>query len=211
MFTLIDILNQNRIIPIIVIDKVEHAIPLAETLLKFGFTVLEITLRTSCALAAIEKISAALPEITVGAGTIVDEQQLAQARSAGIKFAVSPGLSETLVLAAKKLSLPYLPGIATASEALFAHELNIKHAKFFPAESMGGIKTLRAITEVLPLNFCPTGGINVDNFLSYLNLPCVPCIGGTWIAPRKLISKAAFDEIALRAKEAQKIIKTSFN
>ena len=122
MFTLIDILNQNRIIPIIVIDKVEHAIPLAETLLKFGFTVLEITLRTSCALAAIEKISAALPEITVGAGTIVDEQQLAQARSAGIKFAVSPGLSETLVLAAKKLSLPYLPGIATASEALFAHE-----------------------------------------------------------------------------------------
>ncbi len=211
MFTLLDILNQNRIIPVIVIDKVEHAIPLAETLLKFGFTVLEITLRTSCALAAIEKISRSFPEATVGAGTIVDAQQLAQAKSAGVKFAVSPGLSKALVLAAEKLNLPYLPGIATASEALLAHELNIKHTKFFPAESLGGIKTLQAIAEVIPLNFCPTGGINVDNFLSYLNLPYVPCIGGTWIAPRELILKAAFDDIALRAKEAQKIIKASFD
>lgn len=211
MFTLLDILNQNRIIPVIVIDKVEHAIPLAETLLKSGFTVLEITLRTSCALAAIEKISASLPEAIVGAGTIVETQQLASARSAGVRFAVSPGLSKALVIAAEKLNLPYLPGIATASEALLARELNIKQVKFFPAESMGGIKTLQAISEVIPLNFCPTGGINVDNFLSYLNLPCVSCIGGTWIAPRKLILKAAFDEIALRAKEAQKIIKTFFN
>lgn len=211
MLTLIDILGQNRIIPIIVIDKVEHAIPLAEILLKSGFKVLEITLRTACALAAIEKINIEFPEAIVGAGTIVDTKQFSQIKSAGAKFAVSPGLNKTLVLEAEKHNLPYLPGIATASEALLAHQLKLNYLKFFPAESMGGIKTLRAIAEILPLHFCPTGGIHANNFLNYLSLPYVTCVGGTWIAPRKLIAKGLFDEIALNANQAQEILKISLN
>jgi 2-dehydro-3-deoxyphosphogluconate aldolase / (4S)-4-hydroxy-2-oxoglutarate aldolase len=211
MLTLIDILGQNRIIPIIVIDKVEHAIPLAEILLKSGFNVLEITLRTACALAAIEKINTVFPEAIVGAGTIVETKQFSQIESAGAKFAVSPGLNKTLVLEAEKHNIPYMPGIATVSEALFAHQLKLKYLKFYPAESMGGIKTLRAIAEILPLYFCPTGSINIDNFLSYLSLAYVSCVGGTWIAPRKLIAKGSFDEIASHANQAQKILKTAFN
>lgn len=208
MLTLVDILGQNRIIPIIVIDKVEHAIPLAEILLKSGFKVLEITLRTPCALAAIEKINTTFPEAMVGAGTIVETQQFSQIKSVGAKFAVSPGLNKNLVLEAEKHNIPYMPGIATVSEALFAHQLRLKHLKFYPAETLGGIKALRAIAEILPLHFCPTGGIHADNLLNYLNLAYVSCVGGTWIAPRKLIAKGAFDEIANLANQAQKILTT---
>ncbi|MGC1854407.1 MAG: bifunctional 4-hydroxy-2-oxoglutarate aldolase/2-dehydro-3-deoxy-phosphogluconate aldolase [Candidatus Aquirickettsiella sp.] len=211
MLTLIDILDQTRIIPIIVIDKLEHAIPLAEILLKSGFKVLEITLRTTCALAAIEKINTTFPEMIVGAGTLVETSQFARVKSAGAKFAVSPGLNKTLVLEAEKYNLPYLPGITTPSEALFAHQLNLKTLKFYPAESMGGIKTLRSIAEILPLHFCPTGGINADTLLSYLSLPYVSCVGGSWIAPRKLIAKGSFAEITLLVNQTQKVLKNTFN
>lgn len=208
MLTLVDILGQNRIIPVIVIDKVEHAIPLAEILLKSGFNVLEITLRTACALAVIEKINTVFPEAIVGAGTIVEPKQFFQLKSVGAKFAVSPGLNKTLVLEAEKQNIPYMPGIATASEALLAHQLKLKYLKFFPAESMGGIKTLRGIAEILPLHFCPTGGLHIDNFLNYLSLPFVICVGGSWIAPRHLIAKGSFDEIAAYANHTQQILKT---
>ena len=209
MLTLIDILKLNRIIPVIVIDKVEHAIPLATTLVNSGFTVLEITLRTACALESIRQIRNALPEAIVGAGTLINPEQLSEAKAAGAQFVVSPGLSKQLVSAAKKEGLPYLPGIATVSEALLAYELGVRQLKFFPAESMGGTKTLSAIAEVLPsLHFCPTGGINLDNVINYLKLPSVSCIGGTWIAPRSLIQTGSFEEIALRAAEAQKLLKT---
>lgn len=211
MLTLIDILGQARVIPIIVIDKLEHAIPLAEILLKSGFKVLEITLRTACALAAIEKINIAFPEILVGAGTLVETKQFSQTKSVGAKFAVSPGLNKALVLEAEKHNIPYLPGIATPSEALLAHQLKLKILKFYPAETMGGIKTLRAIADILPLHFCPTGGINADNLLNYISLPYVCCVGGSWIAPRKLIDKGAFAEIAVHAMQAQKILKNTFN
>lgn len=211
MLTLGEILSQNRIIPVIVIDKVEHAIPLAETLLKSGFNVLEITLRTTCALDAIEKINTAFPEAIVGAGTIVDGKQFSQIKAVGAKFAVSPGLNKTLVIEAERHNIPYLPGITTVSEALFAHQLELNYLKFYPAESMGGIKTLRAIAEILPLHFCPTGGLNADNFLHYLNLPYVTCIGGSWMTPRKLIAKGLFSEIAISANLVQKTLKTFFN
>ncbi|MEN9916986.1 MAG: 2-dehydro-3-deoxyphosphogluconate aldolase/4-hydroxy-2-oxoglutarate aldolase [Pseudomonadota bacterium] len=208
MLTLVDILAQNRIIPIIVIDKLEHAIPLAEILLKSGFNVLEITLRTSCALAAIEKINATFPEAIVGAGTIVKARQFPQIKAVGAKFAVSPGLNKSLFIEAEKHNIPYLPGIATVSEALFAHQLQLHYLKFYPAESMGGIKALRAIAEILPLHFCPTGGLNADNFLNYLSLPYVTCVGGTWLAPRKLITKGAFAEITINANHTQQLLKT---
>lgn len=207
MLTLIDILGQARVIPIIVIDKLEHAIPLAEILLKSGFKVLEITLRTACALAAIEKINTVFPEALVGAGTVVDTKQFSQIKSVGAKFAVSPGLNKTLVLEAEKHNIPYLPGIATPSEALLAHQLKLKTLKFYPAESLGGIKTLRTLAEVLPLHFCPTGGIHADNLLNYLSLSYVSCVGGSWIAPRKMIAKSLFDEIAINANHAQTILK----
>ena len=208
MLTLVDILSQNRIIPVIVIDNIEHAIPLAETLLKSGFNVLEITLRTACALAAIEKVNTAFPEATIGAGTIVEEKQFSQIKAVGAKFAVSPGLNKSLFIEAERHNIPYLPGIATASEALFAHQLQLHYLKFYPAESIGGIKTLRAIAEILPLHFCPTGGLNADNFLNYLSLPYVTCIGGSWIAPRKLIAKGAFEEITINANHTQQLLKT---
>ncbi len=209
MLTLIDILKINRIIPVIVIDKVEHAIPLATIFVNAGFTALEITLRTTCALAAIKEIEDKVPKAIVGAGTIIDPAQLSQAKVAGAKFVVSPGLSQQLVSAAKEVGLPYLPGISTVTEALFAYESGIRQLKFFPAETMGGIKTLAAISEVLPmLHFCPTGGINLDNLIHYLKLPNVPCIGGTWLAPRSLIQTGSFEEISLRATEAQKRLKT---
>ncbi|EDP46758.1 bifunctional 4-hydroxy-2-oxoglutarate aldolase/2-dehydro-3-deoxy-phosphogluconate aldolase [Rickettsiella grylli] len=207
MFTLIDILNQNRIIPVIVMDNIEHAIPLAETLLESGFNVLEITLRTACALAAIEKINTQFPEAIVGAGTIIETKQFSQIKSVGAKFAVSPGLSKPLVLEAEKQNIPYMPGIVTLSEAMLAYQLKLNYLKFYPAESMGGIKTLRAITEILPLHFCPTGGLNANNFIHYLTLPAVRCVAGTWIAPRKLIAKSLFDEIAINAHQTQKILR----
>jgi 2-dehydro-3-deoxyphosphogluconate aldolase/(4S)-4-hydroxy-2-oxoglutarate aldolase len=212
VLTLIDILQQSRIIPVIVIDKIEHAIPLANTLVEYGFNVLEITLRTDCALDAIKQIADNVPKAIVGAGTIITPGQLSLAKVAGAQFAVSPGLSKQLVTEAKKEKLSYLPGIATVSEALFAYELGLTQLKFFPAEMMGGIKMLSAISEVLPsLRFCPTGGINSGNFINYLKLSLIPCIGGTWIAPRSLIEKGNFAEIASHAKEAKKQLHTVFN
>ena len=208
MLTLVDILGQSRIIPIIVIDKIEHAIPLAEILLKSGFKVLEITLRTACAITAIEKINTAFPEAIVGAGTIVEAKQFSQIKAVGAKFAVSPGLNKSLFIEAEKHNIPYLPGIATVSEALFAYQLKLNYLKFYPAESIGGIKTLRAIADILPLHFCPTGGLNADNFLNYLSLPYVTCIGGSWIAPRKLIAKGAFEEITTIVYQTQQLLKT---
>lgn len=212
MLTLIDILQQSRIIPVIVIDKIEHAIPLAKTLIECGFSVLEITLRTDCALDALNQIANSVPKAILGAGTIITPHQLSLAKAAGAQFAVSPGLSKQLVFEAKKEKLAYLPGIATVSEALLAYELDLTCLKFFPAEIMGGIKTLAAISEVLPsLQFCPTGGINIDNFIQYLKLPQIPCIGGTWVAPRSLIKKGNFAEIAIHAKAAQKKLQAVFN
>lgn len=205
---LIDILKLNRIMPIIVIDKIEHAIPLANTLLSSGFTVLEITLRTPCALDAIKEIVEAVPKAIVGAGTVIDPAQLGKAKKVGAQFVVSPGLSKQLVSEARKQDLSYFPGIATPSEALLAYELELTYLKFFPAENMGGIKTLAAISEILPsLRFCPTGGINLNNFRDYLALSYVPFIGGTWIAPRSLIQANAFDEIKQRAQETQDLLK----
>ncbi|MDQ8039444.1 MAG: bifunctional 4-hydroxy-2-oxoglutarate aldolase/2-dehydro-3-deoxy-phosphogluconate aldolase [Rickettsiella sp.] len=207
MFKITDFIK-NRIIPVIVIDKVEHAIPLAKTLVDSGFTVLEITLRTDCALEAIKQIAKKCPKAIVGAGTIINPEQLSQVKAAGAKFAVSPGLSKQLVSEAKKQNISYLPGIATVSEALLAYELGLTHVKFFPAESMGGIKTLSAISEVLPtLRFCPTGGINPNNLHSYLALNCVICIGGTWMAPFSLIQKGNFEQIASEIAKTQNILK----
>lgn len=202
MSALIEHLQQNRIIPVIVIDNVEHAIPLADSLLQCGFTVLEITLRTPAALACIRQIHKAFPKAILAAGTVISCEQFALASSAGATFAVSPGLSKPLVCAAKKSNLPYLPGVATVSEALVAYELGITHVKFYPAELLGGIKTLSAIADVLPLHFCPTGGINLTNLANYLTLPYVPCVGGTWIAPRSLIQRGSFEEITQLAQQA---------
>jgi len=204
---LADVLALSRIIPVITIDQVGQAVPLARLLLDLGFVVLEITLRTPCALEAIKCIANTVPGAVVGAGTVINLQQLAQVKEAGAQFAVSPGFSEQLVSEAKKQTLAYLPGIATPSEALKAYELGTTYLKFFPAESMGGIKTLSSIAEVLPIKFCPTGGVDQDNCINYLALPCVTCVGGTWITPRSLIQAQALDEIARRATEAQNLLK----
>ena len=210
MLTLIEQLKKSFIVPIIVLDTIESAVPLANLLLDEGFHTIEITLRTPCALEAIQHITHTVPSMTVGAGTIVTKKQLRQAKQAGAQFAVSPALSQTLIQEASQQQLAYLPGVATPSEALKAQTLGATNLKFFPAEGMGGINTLSAISAVFPLlRFFPTGGINEDNLFSYATLPSVCAIGGTWIAPPELIRANAFKEISLRARFTQSLLKKS--
>ena len=172
------------VMPVIVIDDIEHAVPMAEALRDGGVTVLEITLRTDAALGAMRAISKALPDVIIGAGTVLNETQLKQAEDAGARFAVSPGLTEKLAQAAQHSSVTLLPGAVTASEIQLALELGYQTLKFFPAEAAGGAPVLKALHGPFSqIRFCPTGGISVTNAANYLNLPNVACVGGSWLTP----------------------------
>lgn len=209
MINFLQTFRQNPIVPVIVIDQLKHAIPLAKTLLEAGFSVLEITLRTPCALDAIQTICAQFPTMTVGAGTILTTEQLSLAKDCGAHFAVSPGLLTPLVKHAQKISIPYFPGIMTLSELLLAYTLGLRHIKFFPAALAGGVSFIKAATEVLPdVFFFPTGGINTENCVDYLTLPSVLCVGGTWITPRTLITQQDFTAIQRLAHTARSLTKT---
>ncbi len=172
------------VMPVIVIDDPKHALPMAEALREGGVTVLEITLRTDAALTAMREISKALPDVIVGAGTVLTGEQLAKVTDAGAQFAVSPGLTEKLAVAAQKSSIPLLPGAVTASEIQLALEYGLSTLKFFPAESAGGAPAVKSFHGPFSqLKFCPTGGISVANAGSYLSLPNVSCVGGSWLTP----------------------------
>ena len=172
------------VMPVIVIDDPQHALPMAEALREGGVTVLEITLRTDAALAAMRSISKELPDVIVGAGTVLNETQLKQAEDAGARFAVSPGLTEKLAIAAQKSTVTLLPGAVTASEIQLALEHGFSTLKFFPAEAAGGTPVLKALHGPFSqIRFCPTGGISVTNAASYLSLPNVACVGGSWLTP----------------------------
>jgi 2-dehydro-3-deoxyphosphogluconate aldolase/(4S)-4-hydroxy-2-oxoglutarate aldolase len=197
------ILKAAPVIPVVIIDNIADAIPLARALVAGGLPVIEITLRTAAGLDAIRAIAAEVPGAIVGVGTVISPAQYKQAAQAGAKFAVSPGATVALLDAAKDSGLAPLPGIATASEAMSLIERGYKFAKFFPAEAAGGVAFLASIASPLPqLTFCPTGGITLASAPAYLKLPNVICVGGSWMLPKQAIAAQDWDEIKNQAAKA---------
>jgi 2-dehydro-3-deoxyphosphogluconate aldolase/(4S)-4-hydroxy-2-oxoglutarate aldolase len=204
--TLSRIVARAPVIPVIIIDNLDDAVPLARALVAGGLPVLEVTLRTQVALEAIKRILAECPEAVVGAGTILTPADLQMVAAAGAAFAVSPGATDALLDAAHTAPIPLLPGIATASEAmrLLAHDFT--YAKLFPAEACGGIKLLKSLYSPLPqLRFCPTGGITQALAADYLALPNVVCVGGSWMLPAAAIAAGDWAAITAAARLAARL------
>ncbi len=196
------ILSLAPVIPVIVIEDADHAAPLAKALVRGGLRAIEVTLRTESALAAIAAMSEVEGAI-VGAGTVLNAAHFSAARKAGARFAVSPGATPSLLDAAAEFEMPFLPGIATASEAIVLIERGYRFAKFFPAEVSGGAAMVKALASPLPqLQLCPTGGITPGNAAAYLSLPNVVCVGGTWIASATDLAQRDWDGIASRSRSA---------
>ncbi len=191
------------VLPVLVIDDVERAVSLAQALCAGGINVIEVTLRTPQALEALKVIRQEVPDLIVGAGTVIHAEQFAQVIDAGAQFAVSPGFTERLALAAQETELPYLPAVMTPSEVLAALEHGYRSLKFFPANGGASVRMLNSFKGPFSgISFCPTGGVTRDNLLSYLSLPNVACCGGTWIAPASLVQAQAWDQITKLAREA---------
>ena len=202
---LTDILAGQRIVAVVTIERAVDALPLADALCAGGVRAIEVTLRSEAACSAIEAIAKARPDAIVGAGTVRDARSLRAARDAGAAFAVSPGFTPALHAAAVAAGLPWLPGVATASEIMLAQEAGHALLKFFPAEAAGGARALRAFAAVFPeVGFCPTGGVTAENVRGYLELPNVVCVGGTWLAPAALTAAREWpkiQELAVRAAD----------
>ncbi len=197
------LLETVPVIPVLTIDRVDDAVPLARALVAGGLPVLEVTLRTAAALPAIERIAAEVDGAVVGAGTIVTPDDLEACRDAGSRFAVSPGLTEPLAEAARRSDMPLLPGVMTPSEAMTARHWGFRFLKLFPAKVAGGLALLKAMGGPLSdLAFCPTGGIGPDTFRQYLELPNVVCVGGSWVAPKQAINDSDWSVITRLAQEA---------
>lgn len=198
-----EILRQGPVVPVMVIHKLEQAVPLATALMAGGIRVLEITLRTPVAVEAIRAISRDVPGAIVGAGTVIRPEELTKVAEAGAVFAISPGLTVELLQSANQGTIPLIPGISTVSELMTGMELGYTHFKFFPAEAAGGVKMLKAIAGPFPqITFCPTGGITLDNYLDYLALKNVACIGGSWVAPQEAMDRGDWTRITALAREA---------
>lgn len=197
------ILTSGPVVPVIVINKLEHAVPLAKALVAGGVRVLEVTLRTECALEAIRAIAREVPDAIIGAGTVLNPEQLAQVTAAGAQFAISPGLTDALLKAANEGSIPLIPGISTVSELMLGLDAGLREFKFFPAEANGGVKALQAIAGPFPqVRFCPTGGITPGNYREYLALKSVLCIGGSWLVPGDALESGDYARITDLAREA---------
>lgn len=197
------ILAATPMVPVLTVPSVEAAVPLARALVAGGLTVLEITLRNAVAMDAIEAIMRAVPDAVVGAGTVVTRAQMQAVKEAGCRFAVSPGATPALLDAAAHLDMPFLPGIATAGEAMALIERGYTRAKLFPAEAVGGVRLLKGLGEPLPqLKFCPTGGIGPGNARDYLALANVVCVGGSWVAPKEALAAGDWARIETLAREA---------
>ncbi|PDW63383.1 keto-deoxy-phosphogluconate aldolase [Helicobacter pylori] len=200
---IIEILQISPIVPVVVIENIKDAVPLAQSLIEGGIPIIEVTLRSSCALEAIELIAKNVPKMRVGAGTILNPTQLEQAQNRGAEFLISPGLTPSLLEHAKKKDMPLIPGVSSSSEVMQALELGYSALKFFPAEYCGGVKLLNAFNGPFKgVKFCPTGGISADNMRSYLNLENVLCVGGSWLTPKDLIQNKEWDKITEICKRA---------
>jgi 2-dehydro-3-deoxyphosphogluconate aldolase/(4S)-4-hydroxy-2-oxoglutarate aldolase len=184
------------VIPVLTIDRLETAVPLARALVKGGLPVLEITLRTEAALQALELIAREVPGAVVGAGTVLDEKQVEQVQRAGARFGVSPGCTAELAMAVSAAGLPFLPGVQTISEAMTLADKGFNLLKFFPADTAGGIGWLKAASAPLAgLRFCPTGGIGPETAPAYLALANVACVGGSWVAPKDAVADGDWGRI----------------
>ncbi len=197
------VLDVVPVMPVVVIDSLEHAVPVARALVAGGLPAIELTLRTPVALDAIRAIASEVPEILVGAGTITTPAQAKEALEAGAQFLVSPGATRSLLHAMQDTGLPFLPGTATVSEVLAALEAGVTEMKFFPAAASGGTAYLKAIASPVPAaRFCPTGGITLASAPSYLALPNVGCVGGSWITPADALAAGDWDRVTRLAAEA---------
>jgi len=204
------ILQQMRdfgVVPVVAINQAEDAIPLGQALLSGGLPCAEITFRTAAAEEAIQRIASELPEILIGAGTVLNIEQAERAVSAGARFIVSPGFDAKVVSWCLEQGVVVTPGVATPTEINMALDHGLMILKFFPAEALGGIKTLKAISApYVNVKFIPTGGVNLENLADYLRLPSVHACGGSWLVKRSLIGAGDFDEITRRAREALEVV-----
>lgn len=206
--SVLDVVSRCRVIPVVTIERVEAAVPLADALLEGGLPIIEITFRTAAARAAIQRIATRCPNLLIGAGTVLNVDNLQAAIDSGAQFAVAPGLNMTVVDAANKANLPMIPGVATASEVELALSLGCRLQKFFPAEALGGVKMLQALSGPYAhtgVKFVPTGGVNTDNLRTYLSLDVVEAVGGTWIAKKDDIKAERWSEIRDRCREAMEL------
>ena len=200
-----DQVSAERVVAVLVIDREEDAVPLAEALLKGGVRVMELTLRTEAAMGALRQIRAAVPEMIAGIGTILTTDQVKEVRDADAAFGVSPGLNESVLETAQEVGLPFAPGIVTPSDIERSLRFGCKILKFFPAEPSGGLKYLDAIAvpyHHLGLTYMPLGGVHLGNMSDYLANPSVAAIGGSWIAKRDLIQEHQWAQITANAQEA---------
>ena len=199
-----DVFEAARVIPVLIFDDPADAVPVADALIAGGLTVLEVTLRTEAAWAALEYIIARHPTATVGVGTVLDNDQITRAKEAGAGFAVSPGFDPVLSAAARTQDLFYLPGVSTASEVMQARREGHRFLKFFPAEAAGGIPMLKSFASPFrDIAFCPTGGVGPANLSDYLAQPNVACIGGSWVAGGADIRQKDWAGITAKAKAAR--------
>ena len=196
----------SPVVPVLTITRIADAVPLARALCAGGLLVLEVTLRTDCALQAIERIAQQVPEAVVGAGTITTPEDLARSRDAGARFAVSPGLTPRLLAAAVAGALPLLPGVATPSEVMLAQDAGLRYLKLFPAAVLGGVARLKALAgPFADIRFCPTGGVNEQNLRDYLAQPNVVCVGGTWLTPAALVETQDWTGVGKLAAQAVRL------
>jgi len=205
--TMYDILAASRpVLPVLTVANIAWAAPLAAALYRGGIRAVEVTLRTPAALTAIKEMRSAVPELIVGAGTVLNCSQLNAAKEAGAQFAVSPGLSVAVLAAARDMALPFLPGVMTPSEMMAALELDCAAVKLFPAQRIGGAALLQAVSGPFPdLSFCPTGGIDNSSVDSYLALKNVVCVGGSWFLSAQLLERQAWPEIEQAAFALQSL------
>lgn len=200
---LTDIMRASPVIPVIAIEELQQAVPLAQALVAGGIRVLEITLRTAHGLAAIRAIAEQVPEAIVGVGTLTRPEEFVAARDAGAVFGVSPGLTAALVGAARASGLPLLPGVMTPSEVMAAREAGFMQLKLFPAVSAGGVGMLKALAGPLPdILFCPTGGISIESAPQFLTLENVACVGGSWLTPKEALRAGDWSAITALARQA---------
>ena len=196
------------VVPVVVLDDAEQAVPTAKALLAGGINAMEITFRTAAAKASIAKVAKEVPEMIVGAGTVVSLEQLHDAVEAGAKFIVSPGTDPEVIAEANKLGVAMTPGVVTPSEILMGLKLGVKVFKFFPAETYGGLKTIKALCGPFPqIKFLPTGGINQSNAAEYYKNPKILAVGGSWMVTKDMVAAGDFDAITEKSKAATDLFK----
>lgn len=207
-----NVMSISPIVPVIAIDNADDALPLAAALLEGGIGLMEITLRTTAGIKAIELIAKEYPQMAVGAGTVFNREGFQSAVDHGAQFVFSPGINQEIMDASTHLNIPLIPGVATASEVMFALNNGFEYCKLFPATAVGGIDTLNALYGPFPsMRFCPTGGINLGNINDFLKLPNVLCAGGSWIVPKISLQTKDFNRITELCREAVQHIQTNIS